>query len=217
MNNLPDGQRIVEDGADLGDRERCWHCRAQERDAASFRGHEHFHWRVPPACNHHAWDVMAEHSADDLEPGGGIEAFEIAHLALTENEDARGLEVLVEAGQGKAGLLNVRTRNRAADSRFPAEQLDREAKRLGPPLQEIRYGDGWSAHRIGCPTPSSHGHAALSFGLYQPQIPVGAAKEHGNRVGRWCCETRRTRRSCCRRPSRLHRSTSASPDIAGRG
>ena len=48
-----------------------------------------------------------------------IEALEVAHLALAEDEDAGRLEVLVEAGEREAGLLDVRAGDRPIEAAAP--------------------------------------------------------------------------------------------------
>ena len=50
-----------------------------------------------------------------------IEALDVADLALAEDENARRLEVLVKAGQGEAGLLDVRTGDDAGGARLTAQ------------------------------------------------------------------------------------------------
>ena len=74
-----------------------------------------------------------------------IEAFEIADLALAENEDAACLQVLVKAGEREPGLLNVRAGDDAVETFAAREQLERQAGGLGTASQQRadrHAGDG---------------------------------------------------------------------------
>ena len=59
-----------------------------------------------------------------------VEALEIADFAFAEDEDARRLQIVVETGQGEAGLLDVRAGDGALEAGGAAEELERKAESL---------------------------------------------------------------------------------------
>ena len=91
----------------------------------------------PPVMSTHGMSC-ANTAPSIVEPRVAVEALEVAHLALAEHEDAAGLQVLVEAGQRQAGLLDVRAGDGALEAAVPAQQLERQADGVGPALQQAR-------------------------------------------------------------------------------
>jgi len=67
---------------------------------------------------------------------GRIEALEIPHFALAEHEDAGRLQIFVEPGERKPGLLNVWAGDDPLESGIAAEQFDRKTHRVGPTLEQ---------------------------------------------------------------------------------
>src|SRR5690606_13418957 len=101
----------------------------------------------------------------------GIEALEVAHLALAEHQDACRLEVLVESGQRQAGLLDMRARDGPVQPGAAGEQLDGEVLRFRGALEQ--RGDGDGRH----PGLSVHDAATPAYGCggasWRRDVPCG--------------------------------------------
>jgi hypothetical protein len=108
----------------------------------AIRRREELHRRAPSAGDEHARDVVAESGGKHPRAIRRIEAFEIADFTFTEDQDARRLEVRVEARERETGLLDVRAGDGAFDAGRAAEEFEREAYGFGPTLEQARDGDG---------------------------------------------------------------------------
>src|SRR2546421_3490365 len=100
---------------------------------------------------------MAERRGQHVHAAGRVETFEIADFAFAEDEDAGRLEVGVEAGERKAGLLDVRARDGTFEAGGAAEELEPKTDRFGPALEQARNRD------------RSRGHPAS--GSISPRLP----------------------------------------------
>ena len=85
----------------------------------------------PPVIRTHGKSTVSERRSD-VDARGGVEAFEIADLALAEDQDASRPEVLVEAGEREAGLLDVR----AGDDRDRGRRARPAARAAGRTLRD---------------------------------------------------------------------------------
>ena len=85
-----------------------------------------------------------KHLASAWRRASRLEAFEKAHFALAEQQDAAGLQVFVEAGEREAGLLDVGAGDVALETVGAGQQVDRQADRLGSCVEQPANGDGRS-------------------------------------------------------------------------
>jgi hypothetical protein len=148
VHHLAHGQRVLEQRADLGNRHRRRHRRAQQRHVEALAGGVEFDRRLPAARDEHAGDVVAERRREHGEARLGVEALEVAHLALAEDEDAPRLEVLVEPGEREAGLLDVRADDGALEAAAAAQQFERQADGVRPAVQQARHAQRRRGHLI---------------------------------------------------------------------
>ena len=83
---------------------------------------------------------VANDCAERLAPRRGVEPLEIAHFALAVDQHAARLQVLVEAGEREAGLLDVGVGDAAIEAARAGEQIDRRGRRIrgGPPADRRR-------------------------------------------------------------------------------
>ena len=102
-----------------------------------------------------------------------VEAFEIAHLALAEDDDASRTKIFVKPGQREAGLLDVGAADSALEPAAPAQQLERETHRAGTPLDQARNRQHGLRHR----------EARPGLRLDQTEVPIGSAKQHRDGIG----------------------------------
>ncbi len=161
----------------------------EQRDVIPLRCLKQFDRRVPTARDQHARDVVAERGGQHVHSRGRIEALEIPHFALAEHEDAGRLQIFVEPGERKPGLLNVWAGDDPLESGIAAEQFDRKTHRVGSTLQQARHRHR-GCHRVnaqcamrnaGCLHPARHrsrraasiGHRASSHasGSMSPSFP----------------------------------------------
>jgi hypothetical protein len=138
VHDLADGQRVLQQRTDLGDGDRCGDGGTDQRHMVALAGGQQFRRRLPAAGDQHAGDVVRERRRQHADARRAVQAFEIPHLALAEDEDAARLQVFVETGEGEAGLLDVGTGDGALEAAAPAQQFQRQPDDVGPPLQQAR-------------------------------------------------------------------------------
>ena len=100
------------------------------------RGHQQIRRGIAAAGDEHAGDLVREHRAEHRQPRLVIETFEIADLALAEDEHSCRAEVLVKAGERQTGLLDVRAGDRPIETASAAQQLEGEADGVGSALEK---------------------------------------------------------------------------------
>jgi hypothetical protein len=105
-------------------------------------GHE-FRRDLEPAGDEQAGEVAREGEAKGARAVLCGQAVQVSDLALAENENPSGLEVVIEAGQGEAGLLDVGARDEPAQAGTSPEQFQREPERVGPALEQGLDRDPW--------------------------------------------------------------------------
>ena len=87
---------------------------------------------------------------------------EEADLALAEDEDPPGVQVLLVSSEGETGLLDVWAGDRADESRSPAQHLEPEPERLCTSAEQ--HGD-CDRRRIG------HSRRCQRSGSMSPKSP----------------------------------------------
>src|ERR1051325_3835305 len=119
--------------------------------------HQQLAGRIPPAGDEHARNIVAEGGRKDVHATGRVEALEVANFAFAEDQDARRLQIRIEACECQAGFLDVRAGDRPFETGCAAEELERKADRFRPAVQEAsdRY--------------RSRGHQAS--GSINPRLP----------------------------------------------
>ena len=100
------GQRVFEDGRQLGDRGRRGHrtSAAPAGPSASATSATSGGGVKPPVISTQGKSSVSARR-ERAEPGRRVEALEIADLALAENQHAARPQILVETGEGQPGLL----------------------------------------------------------------------------------------------------------------
>ena len=125
------GQRIFENRRQL--RDRRWR-RDRGPDERQTRvlgfGHELGRRSEPPGDDD-ARKIERERQTERRDARRRVQPFEVADLALPENQDASGPEVFVEARECEARLLDVRARDAAVEAGGAGQQLERQPERLG--------------------------------------------------------------------------------------
>ena len=101
---------------------------------------EQLHRRREPAGDEDAGEIERHHQPQRPAPRRRLEAFEVADLALAEDEHASGLQVLVEAREREAGFLDVGAGDEAIGPGAAGQQLDDEPERFGPAAQQAADG-----------------------------------------------------------------------------
>ena len=142
VNHLVHGVRAVEPRRQLGNRRRRDQRCAQHRNGMPLRNGDQLRRHIPASRNHHARDVMAEGGHQGVGPLGRVLPIEILDLALPEDEHAPRLQVLGEAGKGKACFLNMRAADHSFKAGAAAEQLEGQAERLGTASKQAADGKG---------------------------------------------------------------------------
>ena len=141
VDHRPLGERVLEQRRQLGNRHRRDDRRLEQRQPRALRLAEQLGRRREAAGDHHARKIERQREAQRLGTARRLEALEVADLALAENQDATRLQVLVKAGEGEAGLLDVRAGDDAIDAGPAGEQLDGQAVCIGPARKELSNGD----------------------------------------------------------------------------
>ncbi len=120
-------EAILEHGGELADRRGRRHRRPQDRHASARSPSSMTSRRIsaPPVTSKHGtFSVEALRQRAGAAPA--VQALEEAHFALAEQQDAAGLQVFVEAGEGEAGLLDVGAGDPAVQAAAPASSsIDR--------------------------------------------------------------------------------------------
>ena len=136
------GERVFEDRAELGDGGRRRHGGLEQRQPRALGFGDQLRRRREPAGDQDAGKARASApAASRRSRAAAVEALEVADLALAEDQHAARLQVLVEAGERQAGLLDVRAGDEAVEAVAPGQELERQAERLGPAAQERADGD----------------------------------------------------------------------------
>ena len=91
----------------------------------------------PPVISTHGKSSVSARRSDRVR-ASALEAFEVPDLAFAEDEDAAGLEILMEAGERETGLLNVRAGDMAVEPVGAGEQFERKTESLGPAAERER-------------------------------------------------------------------------------
>src|SRR5204862_7188695 len=89
-------KRVFENRRQLGDRRRRDDGRPQQWKLRLLRLDDELWWWGEAARDQHAWKVVRQREPQRAPARGGVEALEIADLALPENQNASGLQVLVK-------------------------------------------------------------------------------------------------------------------------
>src|SRR5688572_27205803 len=105
VNDLAMREPILEHGGQLPDCRRRRHRRAQDWHIGALALRNDLGRNVGAARDEQAWQVGVEALGQRFAARARIEALEETHLALAEQQDAPGLEVLVKSSERQAGLL----------------------------------------------------------------------------------------------------------------
>src|SRR5207249_7383875 len=97
--------------------------------------------RREAARDQHAREIVRERQAQRAGARCRLEALEVADLALAENQDTPGPQILVEPGEREAGLLDVRAGDDAVEAPAAGEQIERQAERLGTAPEQRADGN----------------------------------------------------------------------------
>ena len=134
---LPRDEAVLEHRAHLRHRHGRRHQRAQHRQMRALGFEDHLAERPQAPGNQDARHfVVLAHLAHGIGAIDGIEAFQVADLAVAEDEDASFAEVLVEAREGQAGLLDVRAQDPAIEAAATREELEIQPQRFGAALEK---------------------------------------------------------------------------------
>jgi len=98
VDHRPLRERVLEHRRQLRDGRRRGDGRLEERQARSFGLDHEFRWRRETACDQHTGEVERQREPECLGARRGVEALEIADLALAEDQDAARPEILVKSG-----------------------------------------------------------------------------------------------------------------------
>src|SRR5581483_4676532 len=140
------GQRVLEQRPELRDGRRRHDRRFQQRQPRALRFGDELGRRRETAGDDDAREVEREREPQRVGACGGVEAFEIPDLAFAEDQDASRLQILVEAGQRQAGLLDVGARDATVEAVGAGQQFERQTRRLRPAAEQSADGHAVMGH-----------------------------------------------------------------------
>ncbi len=120
-------EAILQQRRQPGDRRGRRERRAHERDAGPLGLGRQLRRSVQAHRHQHARKVAGEQLAEHMQAQRRFHALDEADFALAEHQHAAGPEILVEAGEREAGLLDVRERDAAVEAGGAGEQVQVEA------------------------------------------------------------------------------------------
>jgi hypothetical protein len=139
----PLGEAVLEDRSQLGDGGGRDERRPQQGQAGPLGLGDEIRRGLEPAGDEQTGEVAREGETEGARAVFSAQAVEIPDLALAEDEDPSGLEVVMKPGKREAGLLDVGARDDSAQARTSPEQFQRKPERIGPALEQGRDCDPW--------------------------------------------------------------------------
>ena len=136
VHHLANGERIVEERGDLGDRNRRCNSRAQHWHSVRVGCREQIGRSPATAGDQHARNLVREHRAEHGHAGVVIEALEVTHLAFAEHEDPRRPKILMEASKREPGLLDMRAGDGSIEAAASAQEFERKSDGVRAALQK---------------------------------------------------------------------------------
>ena len=151
MQQLASDEAVLEDGGDFRDGDRRRHQRAQHRKVAALGLEDDFAEHTKAAGDEDARHlVVLAYLAHGVGAIGGIQAFEVAHLAVAEDQDASLPEIFVKAREREAGFLRVGAQDAAVEAAATGENFEIESQRFGAALKQFADRHA-AALRRSCP------------------------------------------------------------------
>ncbi len=147
MQQLAHDEAVLENGCHFRHRHRRGHQRPEHRKAAALGLEDDFAEHAKTAGDQNARHfVVLAHLAHRVDAIGGVQALEVANLAVAEHQHAPLAKVLVKPCEGEAGLLRVGTQDPAIEAAAAGENFEIEAQRFRAALEQFADCHAGCAH-----------------------------------------------------------------------
>ena len=167
---------------DLGHGDGRRHCRAQHRQTAPLGLEDHLAERFQPASDEDARHlVVLAHLAHRIGAVRGVEAFQVADLAVAEDEDAPFAQILVKPRERKAGFLDVGTQDAAIEAAAAGKKLEIQPQRFGTALKKLadRHASCCAHRRLAGPPRAARLAAVMLVAAIAERAPAPRAAVFG--------------------------------------
>ena len=196
MQQLANDEAVLENGGDFRDGDRRRHQRAQHRKVAALGFEDDLAEHAKAAGDEDARHfVVLAYLAHRVGAIGGIQALEVADLAVAEDEDASLPEIFVKTREREAGFLRVGAQDAAVEAAAAGENFEIEAQRFGAALKEFadRHAAATSCRRRFMPG-CTRAHAACA---HWPHLRRGGIVRTDAADRLRCCHLPFTVSACC--------------------